>query len=99
LSEWYIEKDGEIVQKPMLEAAKWMETADRIVKREMVGKYRVSTVFLGLDHRFGRGGPPIVYETMVFEGGDFSDLDSNRYCTKEEAISGHKEMVKKWEKK
>lgn len=28
--------------------------------------YVVSTVYLGLDHRFGENGPPLIYETMVF---------------------------------
>lgn len=28
--------------------------------------YVVSTVYLGLDHRMGLAGPPLIYETMVF---------------------------------
>lgn len=27
----------------------------------------VSTVFLGLDHNMGRGGPPLIFETMAFD--------------------------------
>lgn len=38
----------------------------RIVKQENVGKYFVSTVFLGLDHNYSETGPPILWETMVF---------------------------------
>lgn len=26
----------------------------------------VSTVWLGLDHSFGAGGPPLIFETMIF---------------------------------
>lgn len=51
---------------------------------------RVSTVFLGLNHNF-YGGPPLLYETMVF-GGDL-DQECRRYHTREEAMKGHEEMV------
>ena len=46
--------------------AKWYETANRTVARDIVNDYLVSTVFLGLDHRFDDGGPPLLFETMVF---------------------------------
>ena len=41
------------------------------------------------------------FETMVFRivGGkiDFAEaLDENRYSTKEDAIKGHEEMIRKW---
>lgn len=55
---------------------------------------RVSTVFLGLDHNFGSGGPPILWETMIFnveteDGYQFQE----RYSTREEAIAGHAAAV------
>lgn len=46
---------------------KWFETGDRIVKQEMIGDVRVSTVFLGIDHNWSEG-PPILFETMIFGG-------------------------------
>lgn len=56
--------------------------------------FYVSTVWLGLDHGFGwEGGPPIIFETMVFERGLFNDLDMARYATKEQARVGHRRMV------
>lgn len=59
------------------------------------GKW-VSTVWLGLDHSFG-DGPPLIFETMVFESQDhLSDLDCNRYSTEAEALAGHAAMVEKW---
>lgn len=51
----------------------------------------VSTVWLGLDHSFGLGGPPVIFETLVFGG----ELDGwmERYTTLERAEAGHEEMV------
>lgn len=72
----------------------------KIVKQETLtnGKW-VSTVWLGLDHQFGEG-KPLIFETMVFpEKGNYSELDVDRYYTEEEALKGHKKMVKKWSKK
>lgn len=37
----------------------------KVVKQEDVGKYWVSTVWLGMDHGFG--GKPMIFETMVFD--------------------------------
>ena len=51
----------------LLEWARWMEDADRRVAETIVGDYRVSTVFLGLDHSFRQNGaPPVLFETMIF---------------------------------
>ena len=59
----------EVVSVPdLIEWAKWFEGGGRvarIVKQEQVGKYWISTVFLALDHSFGRG-EPILWETLVF---------------------------------
>lgn len=46
--------------------AAWFETADRIVAQTEVGRYEVSTVFLGVDHGFGHTSRPVLWETMVF---------------------------------
>jgi hypothetical protein len=80
----------------LLQWARWFETADRVVAQTKIGSYMVSTVFLGLDHSFGRG-LPLLYETMVFAddtGGH--DYDSDRYATRAQALAGHTAMVKKF---
>ena len=63
---------------------------DRTVKRDKItspkGDISISTVFLVIDHSFG-GGPPILFETMIF-GGDH-DGYQDRYATWEEAEEGH----------
>src|SRR5436189_165925 len=58
--------------------------------------YRVSTVWLGLDHNFSLEGPPLIFETMVFGKELWMDLDSARYATEAEAMEGHWRMVRKW---
>jgi hypothetical protein len=58
-----------------------------------VGNYRVSTVFLSIDHRHYGDGPPILFETMVFEGESWTDLYCGRYCTRAEAEAGHARIV------
>jgi hypothetical protein len=66
-----------------------VETATDPEGREFV----VSTVFLGLDHRYGEGSP-LVFETMIFpsEDGEITDwceLFGDRYTTIEQARAGH----------
>jgi hypothetical protein len=63
----------------------------RYGKKEI--KVTVSTVFLGLDHSFG-GGPPVLFETMVFGMPDGSEYQ-DRYHTWQEAEAGHREVVRK----
>jgi hypothetical protein len=87
--------DGKIpVRCPdMIEWGNWMETANRIVRREEVGDYTVSTVFLGIDHAFG-GGVPILFETMVFsDGTSVEDIGMRRCSTWEGAEKQHREIV------
>lgn len=56
-----------------------------------VGPVRVSTVWLGIDHRFGEG-PPIIFETMVF--GCLALLEyQTRACTENEALAQHAHAV------
>lgn len=62
--------------------------------------YYISTVWLGLNHRFGGGGPPLTYESMVFlDWGDGHALDQVRYATEEEARAGHERLVHRWRQK
>lgn len=63
---------------------------------ELPDNKRVSTVFLGLDHRYSDEGLPILFETMVFDGNGFDEQDMERYCTYKEALDGHWAMVEKW---
>jgi hypothetical protein len=60
-----------------------------VAKRKFEGGVEVSTVWLGLDHRFG-AGPPLIFETMIFAPDPYPYADAQmRYSTLEEAQRGH----------
>jgi hypothetical protein len=90
---WILDADGEPVQcESLLDWARWMQESPerRVVARETVNGAVVSTVFLGLDHQFGRG-LPLLFETMVFGGPN--DQNQERYSTRAEALAGHTRVV------
>lgn len=64
------------------------DRAERFHLITQLGRRRVSTVHLGLDHSWGVG-PPLIFETMVFP--DCITVD--RYATKDAAIVGHNRAV------
>lgn len=67
-------------------------TRDRTVARTIVREpVTVSTVWLGIDHNFSGDGPPLIFETMVFGGGN--DGAQYRYATEAEALAGHARVV------
>jgi hypothetical protein len=87
--EYYI-LDSDMKVKPVddvSEWAKWFETGNKIVRQNNILGIFVSTVFLGLNHRFG-DGEPLLFETMIFNGSN--DQYQERYTTREEALKGHK---------
>lgn len=74
--------------------AAWYENAPRHVATSQVGRAWISTVFLALDHNFGRKGPPILWESMVFYPGPF-DNDFRRCAgSREQAEAMHLEFVR-----
>ena len=73
----------------------------KVIKQEQLGKYFISTVWLGIPHGVGYH----YFETMVFltpEGVEDpreslgETIQCYRYCTKEEALKGHEEVIKEW---
>ncbi len=89
---YYILKDKKVVAvDSVVEWAKSFESTSRQVAIDVVDDIKISTVFLGLDHRFEGEGEPIVFETMIF-GGEH-DQYQERYCTWNEAVEGHKKAV------
>ncbi len=67
----------------------------KIVRQTEVMGLEVSTVWMGINSSIG-GGPPVIFETMVFgaaEGTVWDDFQA-RYCTEEEALKDHFKLVR-----
>lgn len=80
----------------LLAWAQWFENlSNRIVgSTDITSEVSVSTVFLGLNHRFAIfEGPPLLFETMVFGGS--LDGACNHYSSWDDAEIGHKAMVRR----
>ena len=91
---YYILDGKEPVSADAQTWAQWFEMADRRIAQTKVGKFTVSTVFLGLDHQYG-DGPPLLFETMVFPVGTWMDeYYCERHSTWEQAEAGHAEAIK-----
>ena len=94
MSDWYVLDAHHNVVGPVdlqTGAAFLEKRAERVVARTTIAaNCDVSTVFLGLDHRFGPGAP-LVFETLVFGGPCAGECD--RYTTWVEAVEGHARMV------
>ncbi len=65
-----------------------------------IGDFRFSTVWIGLDHRFGKDGPPLIFESMAFykgsdthKGNTGTDIYQVRYSTLTGARFGHLAML------
>ena len=92
-SDWY-DRQGEPI--PMLVASEYLNDYDyKVVAKDAFvfdgEPVEVSTVWLGLNHNWWPGKPPLIFETMIF-GGKY-DLESWRYATEEQALAGHAEAM------
>jgi hypothetical protein len=78
--------------KDVLEWSRWYEKADRHVAETFVGKTRISTIFLGLNHSFHEDDDhPLLFESMIYGGP--ADQEQLRYCFWEDAEAGHQLLV------
>ena len=80
------------VECSMSECSELIENMDsrRVATYGFPDGTTVSTVFLGIDHSFGFGGPSLWFETMVFpHENDYTE----RYETWEQAEEGHARIV------
>ena len=67
------------------------EKGRRVAFTEVAPGVEVSTVFLGIDHNHWGDGPPVLFETMLFD--DYSDGNAWRWSTWAEAEAGHAHVV------
>ena len=93
---WY-DRQGNVID--MWEASRLgADPAYKRVAEDTIGPYWISTVWLGFDHGFMSGGPPLIFETMVFmdpkdEHALGPDIDMDRYPTEAAALAGHAQFV------
>lgn len=97
---YILDENGKTVATDdVLEWARFIEKPiNKILKQDDIDDYKVSTVFLGIDHNFADSGAPILWETMVFKRGyngkvNFMDLYQQRYPTRAAALKGHKKAM------
>ena len=77
----------------VLEWARWLETARRVVARAEIGPFWVSTVFIGLNQSFLQEYPPLLFETMVFQAPGGESREMARCSTWDEAVEQHERIV------
>ena len=94
----YFDREGNPME--LLDWARLCEDYDyKIVKQEEVGKYFVSTVWVGLNMSFWREAAIKIFETMIFlRDDDEKSIDEikgyqDRYSTEAEALEGHAKAV------
>lgn len=89
------DEDGNILIEPLTYIDNLLKDYDyRVVAVTEVSSYRVSTVWLGVDHSFGRG-EPLIFETMIFGSGEMPfDEWCWRYPTEEESLRAHGAIVR-----
>lgn len=102
MTDKYILDGHKAVPEPdLLKWGKWFESCNRTVKKDRatisfkgkdIGFVEVSTIFLGLDHRFGEGDP-LLFETMIL-GGPL-DQEMDRCSTWEAAEKMHEKMCER----
>lgn len=92
-----LQEDGTVAQVADGLTADLWDIANRRIGLDRVGNLEVSTVFLVIDHSHGRSGPPVLFETMVFDVGDggsrFDEQFCDRYTSKAAAEAGHARVV------
>ena len=90
MSDHYILDGREAVPTDLMTWATAFSSQDRRVAQTTIEGYSVSTVFLGLNHRFG-DGPPLLFKTMVFGDGPLNE--EQELCTTwKEAEAMHEKM-------
>lgn len=91
---WILDDDKRPIKADLMTWAAFFENQNnrRIAATDIENGVHVSTVFLGVDHQFGKG-PPLLFETMIF-GGPLHE-QCWRYASYDDAAIGHKMAVKK----
>lgn len=110
IQHYILDAKGNPTVTDLMTWAEWFERSCKDFKKTgrrvavtYLGRYSISTVFLGLNHNYGKG-PPVLWETMVFKKQtpgkkwaleDYGDLHMERCSgSREQAEAMHEKMVK-----
>lgn len=58
---------------------------------DVINGLDISTSWLGVNYNWFNDGPPLLFETMIFDGN--KTVSVIRYATWQEAIDGHKDAI------
>lgn len=95
IKHYILDENMRVKRATLGEWAEWFESpSNTIIFLHMFKDCRVSTIFLGLDHGWEEGGPPVLWETMVF-GGPLDHQQCRCAGTIEQAEAMHVAMVNK----
>jgi hypothetical protein len=100
---YILDEDGNPVPVDSMTWATWFERSNRRLALTDLGIYRISTVFLGLDHSFSPINDPLTYkpvlwETMCFDfSGDWHGHEMEHYTSRADALAGHEAMVRRYQ--
>jgi hypothetical protein len=84
---FYYNRQGRPISSEQAEAE--FRNDRRVAYTDLGALGRVSTVFLPINH--GYEGPPLIFETMIFDGPMADYMD--RYSTEAQALAGHEFAV------
>lgn len=87
------DKNGNLITSALVWENLLKDQDYKRVGSDEVRGFWISTVWLGLDHNFIQGGPPLYFETMIFPKGSMSELYCNRHASLKEAEEQHKLIV------
>lgn len=95
MSDHYIDRDLYDRSGEPIDFARWIllfeDDRYQQLAFDEIGGYRVSTIWLGIDHGCGMSDEPLIFETMVFK--DRKSVAQDRYCSEEEALAGHARLL------
>lgn len=77
----------------LIKWGKWFnQSHKRRVRSTYINNLWISTVFLGIDHQWG-DGPPLLFETMLFNQHEEEPAFTARCTTWREALRQHRDVI------
>lgn len=91
IRDYFYDRDAQPITYEQYASLKYESDEYRRIGSDKIGPSWVSTVWLGFDHGWMPDRPPILFETMIFDGP--WDGQVWRYYTEKEARAGHALVV------